>query len=810
MSGSQQHNSFSISPRAFVLVLTLVVVGLWFFQAWFGLPQPSQPEVVLTEFCAHNGTGLRDQDGDHSDWIELYNPSTNAVNLAGWYLTDNLHALTKWRFPSFTLAPGGYGIVFASGKDRTNPVAPLHTNFKLNEQGDYLALVRPDGRTVARDFFPKYPPQRRDVSYGLPAGVLNPVANFQAAAQQHRFFVTPTPGAPNGEGLLGLTGPVEFNRPSGLLEIPFTLTLSAHPPGATIYYTTDGSSPSAQHGTAYTRPIRVAATTVIRAMAERPPFAPSEAVARTFVFRKDLQTQQGTNFPATWGVREGWTVPAYYNMAAEVAASTNYQKRLWQGLEAIPWVSIVTDLSNLFDPETGIYCHPMTNGYAWERPVALEFFNPDGSAAVQVNCGLRIQGGWNRRPEESPKHSLRLLFKKEYGTPKLRLPLFGTNGAVEFDTLILRAGNNNSWLHWNFEERRRADYARDEWMRQTFQAMGHPSARGRFVHVFLNGLYWGVYDLCERPSGPFMAAIEGGDRADYDTRNSDKILSGDKLVWDKMLALANAGLRERTNYEQFQQYLDLPEFTDYLILNFYGANGDWDRASNWYAARRRNPPGKYQFLVWDGERTLEGINDNTMDFDDDESPPRLFHKLAENADFRMFFADRVQRVLLGAGPLSAAPATDRYAALAKILETPLVAESARWGNYRRDIHQYKVGPYEFYQVDRHWQPEIKRLLGEYFAQRPAALLKIFRERGLYPRMEPPVATRNGGEIRLKAAEGEVLYTLNGADPRLMGGEPSPEAKAGTQAITIPAGTQLKARASVIVDSKREWSALVEY
>src|SRR5262249_51403982 len=151
------------------------------------------------------------------------------------------------------------------------------------------------------------------------------------------------------------------------------------------------------------------------------------------------------------------------------------------------------------------------------------------------------------------------------------------------------------------------------WMRETSAAMGLPAARGQFVHLYLNGLYWGLYNLTERPSSPWIAELQGGTAADYDSRNSDKILSGDAKAWNMMFTLANRGLADEASYRAIAELLDLTMFSDYILLNFYGANADWDHASNWYAARRRNPPGKFQFFVWDGERTLERPDDDTID-----------------------------------------------------------------------------------------------------------------------------------------------------------------------------------------------------
>jgi hypothetical protein len=276
------------------------------------------------------------------------------------------------------------------------------------------------------------------------------------------------------------------------------------------------------------------------------------------------------------------------------------------------------------------------------------------------------------------------------------------------------------------------------------------------------------------------------------------------------MTLANAGLGDDRSYLAFQELVDLPELTDYLILNFYGGNGDWDRSSNWYAARPRKPGGKFQFFVWDGERTLEGIDVNSMDFDDDQSPPRLFHKLSENAEWRVFFGDRAQRLLFNGGPLSPEPAAKRYEALAALIEKAVVAESARWGRYRRDLHQYKVGPYEFYKPDDHWRPEVNRLLSTYFAQRPERLLGLFRQRGLYPRLDPPKGNIKQNLLMLAASEGALYYTLNQSDPRMPGGTMSSAAVRYSQPIPLQPGQKIKVRSCTGPPTAMEWSALVEF
>jgi hypothetical protein len=806
-----------LTPTGFILILVLCVVILALLGRWFLPPALVIPPVLITEFCAHNGTGIRDKDGDHSDWIELFNSGAYPVQLDGWSLTDDFRRLSQWRFPKVELGPGKYLVVFASGKDRHESGGELHTNFKLSDAGEYLALVLPDGVTVVDDFFPKYPHQTKDVSYGLTDEGIRSGEGPLAA----RYFAVPTPGGPNREELFGLAKPVHFSRPSGFYEGAMHASLSTTTRGGSIYYSLDGSMPTPANATLYRGPISVRTTTVIRAVAVAPGMATGEPDSRTYIFPQDVARQTGGNLPLIWGKQDDWTAPAHYGMSPEIANDPAYHARLQAGLMSLPTLSILTDPGNLFDPESGIYTHPMTNGAAWERPASVEMFGTNEWERFRIHCGLRIQGGWNRQPLESPKHSLRLLFKKDYGPSKLDFPLFGTNGAVEFETVILRGGNNNSWLHWSGEERSRADYVRDEWMRRTFQAMGHPTARGRFVQVYINGLYWGLYNLCERPGAPFMAAstpkVNPGSgvqtnlsKRDFDSMNAGKMLSGDKTAWNELMALVNGGLDGAEQYRAVQERLDLAEVTDYLILNFYGGNGDWDRASNWYAARARKPGGKYQFLQWDGERTLEGVDVNTIDFDDDESPPRVFHKLAENREYRMFFADRVQRLLFGSGPLAPESAAGRYRDLARGIVDAVVPESARWGNYRRDLHQYKVGPYQFYKPDSHWLPEVNRLTKTYFAQRPEALLKQFRERGLYPEIPAPAGALEKGLITFNVGVGAIYYTTDGSDPRLAGGVRSPGAVAYVQPVPLAAAGHLKARALRLKETGNEWSALVEF
>ena len=187
----------------------------------------------ITEFMASNVTRLADEEGDFSDWIEVHNPDNVAVSLAGYHLTDDAANLDKWTFPAVTLAPDELLVVFASGKNRDDPAARLHTNFRLSADGDYLALVAPDGTTVVSDFAPSYPAQIQNRSFGLAPLADDPVWSF---------FSTPTPGKPNKGGTrAGPTISVVDKNPTQPEVGPLTIAAVVRPvnrPVATVklYY----------------------------------------------------------------------------------------------------------------------------------------------------------------------------------------------------------------------------------------------------------------------------------------------------------------------------------------------------------------------------------------------------------------------------------------------------------------------------------------------------------------------------------------------------------------------------------------------
>jgi len=744
-----------------------------------GAGQPEESgaaPIYISEFMASNDHTMVDEDGTYSDWVELHNPGRRSVNLEGWYLTDDESDLTKWRFPSVTLGRGNYLIVFASDKNRSHAGSELHTNFRLSAGGEYLALVRPDGTTIAHAFSPEYPEQRSDISFGSCGG-------------NGCYFSPATPGKANGEGFAGFVSDVSFSRPHGFHDAPFSVELTTGTAGATIRYTFDGSPPGISTGRVYSGPVAIETTTCLRAAAFADSRIESPVATQTYIFADDVlgQPSRPAGFPQTWGWDDAadppeWTA-ADYEMDQEVVAGREQDVR--DALLAIPTISLVMDRDDLFnqsgEPSTGgIYANPWQEGVEWERPGSVERIYPDGSDGFQVNCGIRIYGGMGRSPW-AKKHTFRLLFKSDYGPTELDYPLFGSGAAEELNTVILRANFNDGWhMLWDAWKLERVQFVRDEWVRATQIRMGSPGSHGTFVHLYVDGLYWGLYNPVERPDAAFSASYLGGDVEDWDALHDGEPVEGDRQAWEAALDLANAGLESVEAYQRLQgnnpdgtanpaydDLLDVTNLADYMLLNFYAGTEDWD-VHNWYAGRRREDGDGYRIYVWDAEITHLDLFADLIDMDNPGCPSRLFQALRENPEFRMLFADRVQKHLFGDGALTPENAAARYESLTDGIEAAVIAESARWGDAVRESP---------YLRDTEWVTERETMLHDYFPRRGAILLSQLRDAGLFPDVSAPVlqihgSNQYGGSIdegdavSMSAPSGSIWYTLDGSDPRL--------------------------------------------
>ena len=516
--------------------------------------------------------------------------------------------------------------------------------------------------------------------------------------------------------------------PRGLCDAPFSLKLTTASEGAGIRYTLDGTEPTLTNGVVYSAPLRISNTTLLRAAAFKDRARVSAIATHSYLFLDQIlsQPKEPPGFPS--GPRAWNGMPSFYQMDARVVSDPAYRDRMREAFRSLPVVSVVCGREEMFGPR-GLYLNTMQRGGEWEKACSVEMILPDGGTGFQIDCGLRIQGGMNRIPDRSPKHSFRLVFKEQYGAGKLHCAVFPDSPVKKFDTLVLRADYNNSWIHWDAAARPRAQRTRDAWMKDSHRAMGWVAAHNRYVHLFLHGLYWGVYDFTERPDANFAAAYLGGAREDYDVVNESDAKDGTLDQFKVLHSLT--GLGDKEPYQKLQRLLDMTNFIDYVLLNYYAGNQDWGENKNWYAIRRRTPAAPFQYFVWDGEQLLHDVRDNTVS-DPTERPFRMMEELKGNAEFREAFAGRVQKHFFGDGALTPAASAARWMKRAKEVDLAIIAESARWGSYRRNAP---------YTRDKEWSAEQQRLLKEYFPQRTEIVLKQLQAAGLYPKNAPPSGQR---------------------------------------------------------------------
>ena len=619
------------------------------------------------------------------------------------------------------------------------------------------------------------------------------------------YMTTTTPGMPNvgsSEVRDGFVLDTQFSHERGFYNEPFELTITSDTPDAVIHYTLDSSTPTQSHGTPYTEPIFIETTSVVRAIAFQPGTLSTDSITQTYVFPDHVlrQPSDPEGFPPRWG-NAG---PADYAVDPRVAldeSSPHYSPLVRDALFTHPTISIVTDSENLFDTRTGIYSNPQSDGVAWERPASMEFFDPNSDREIQVNAGLRIQGGASRNPNR-PKHNMRFLFKGDYGPTKLELPLFETTEVDEFDTFILRGQNGDSWFHPDVNSRD-PQYIRDQWLRETQREMGRPTPAQDHAHVYMNGLYWGLYNTIEKPNASYFAEHFGGEKEEYDViQHQGGTVDGNREVWNDLMRLARGGLETHEAYEELGRFIDIEGMIDYLLINFYAGNTDWDQ-NNWFGGRHRSEEGRFIFFTWDSERTFLNINENVTNKNVSNQPTEIHQRLKANDEYRLLFADRIQKHFFNNGLLTPEQVDARWMRWADELEVALWAESARWGDAKR--------PSAPYTPDVQWIEDLNKFREDYFPRRTGIVLGQLRSQGLYPDVAAPRFSQHGGvvaegtTIQLSADEGTIYFTTNGSDPRLVGGAVAPNALAVSESVPVAVGMTIKSR--VLHDG--EWSALSE-
>lgn len=652
------------------------------------------------------------------------------------------------------------------------------------------------------------------------------------------FFFTPTPGLHNGESLDGFVGDTAFSVDRGFFDTAFDVIITTpDTPDALVVYTLDGSAPTVDsgltitNGVEYTGPINISSTTNLRAAGFKLGFEPTNIDTQTYIFLDDVAQQTAASQEAALTQGLPSNAGNGVDFGLDPAILSGFSSQAFEdSLLSIPTISLTLDNAS-FLGANGIYTNPTQRGRASEREVSAEWITPDGTSSFQVDAGIRIQGAASRILAD--KYSFRLTFRGEYGAPELDFPLFG-DGVNEFDNIVLRSVFNDGY-GWQGDDSnlREQLYVRDLWFRETQAAMGHPSARGNWAHLYINGQYWGLYHPSERPDADYAAETLGGDNDNYDAINHGGVIddasennpndnTSATQIYATAIGLANAvnsASGDAAKWEAFQRlqgnfsdgqddpnqedFLDVENYIDYIILNLWGGNDDWPN-NNWFTNRLRGPDSEgFRFYAWDSELSL-GLSTRTdvnENFTGVSTGAAEFYGILRNyEEFRIQFGDQVHRHVFNDGALAGSNPADRFNALAQPIRAAIIGESARWG----DQH-FSNNPL----TQAEWDSALDDILNEYFAQRSGIALNQFRSAGLYSSVDAVTWNLRGGavapdfDIALSAPAGTIYYTLDGSDPRQVGGGVSSSAIEYTGPINLANTSTIRARAL----NNGVWSAI---
>ncbi len=585
-------------------------------------PYANGQGVVINEFMAKNVTTIQDIDGDFSDWIELYNPTDSTINLYNFGLSDDDDELYKWVFPEATIPSQGYLLVFASDKNITD-TTELHTNFKISSGGEKLFLSNDCGELTDQTG----PVQlNADQSYGrVPDGYTNWIV-----------IHTPTPDGSNND-----INQLTFSHQAGFYTTPFSLIISTLFPD-TVYYTLNGNTPT-ESSCIYSDSIFIFDRSPLPNTISEIPTSPDQ----TLISYKAWESPSDTIHKATVLKCASYS---HGKRTSKIYTKTFFVDNEMFDKYTLPVISISTDANNLFSPDSGIFVpgvfYDSTNpqfsgnyfqhGKNWERKSHFEYFDCDGTIGFSQDAGIRIHGGKTRHAAQK---SMRIYAREEYGKEYFEYNLLPKRQNNKYKRFILETTMSD----WGPQTIFRDQYAQDissplNLDHQSFQA----------VIVYVNGEFWGVYTIRDRIDDKYIEYTHNVDN------DSVEFWDHDNTSYDSLVQfIEQNNLESATNYEYVTQQIEIDNYIDYLIAEFFFANYDWP--GNNMRFWRKIPGGKWRWIFFD----LDGgfgnenynmlihttINDTSVIWPNPPSSTFLFRNLLKNKTFKAQLIDRYAEIL---------------------------------------------------------------------------------------------------------------------------------------------------------------------
>ena len=604
---------------------------------------PLELFVTINEVCTSNSESFKDDKGESPDWIELYNSSDSAVNLAGYGISDDPEKPFRYTFTNYLIEARSYVILLATGDVGYNK-GVISLPFKLSSAGETLVLTSPDGLEDVISI----PKLLEDESYGRTADGGDVVAHL-----------TPTPLATNNTAISVIKAPVPtFSHESGFYLDGFELSMSV-PEGCLVFYTTDGSTPT-KDSNLYIEPIKL----------EDASYNPNvySAIGGTTVNGFVTKNNQDKA-----NVIRAIAIDGEGNVSDIVSATyfvMGYGR--FEPYENMPILSLYTDGSNLFDYETGIYVLGKTyddymngedfdpdkptwsrpanyfiSGMEGERPATIEYFDAEHNFCFVQDVGIRIGGNTS---QSSTQKTFKFYARSEYGKSSFDYPMF--EGVEFYDTFLMRTGAND------FAKTKIRDV-----LAQTLTAhRDFSTALWQPCVMFLNGEYWGLYMMMERYDSDYFAQhyeINKDELVVIKTGDVDIGLEEDKELYRTLRRFCrNNDLTLPENYEKLCSMIDMQSYIDYVCMNVIISNNDWpgNNTSLW-RTRTVDPSnpyadGRWRWASYDTERSMLLYGSGSGEDYTNNSYPKLikngliFGHVYKNEEFKKQFLATLADMLM--------------------------------------------------------------------------------------------------------------------------------------------------------------------
>lgn len=673
--------------------------------------------VCINELMASNVSTIADEDGDYEDWVELWNLGEDPVNLEGWGLSDTESEPFRWVFPAVILQPDEFMLVWCSKKDRAVAGAPLHTNYGISASGEAVFLTRSSGELA--DFAPATPLQA-DISWG----------RYPDGTGPWFFFDEPTPGALNTTAhYTELLAPPVFSQPGGFYTEGFELELSHPDPEVVIVYTLDGSDPDLgnlngstyQYKNSYPRDPGL-------------PFGPFlENSYQSHLYEGFLDIQDRSPQPnkmsmmsSTYDYNPRYfpanpiskatvvRTKAFKPGALTSVVSTNSYFIFEQGRNRyqLPVVSLSSQENHFFDYYDGIYTagvdfdtHRLNNpdaptlyignwnrrGEEWEYPSHLELFEADSSfPALSQRIGFRVHGGSTRI---LARKSVRFYARDVYGESSFNHNIFKDQPYNSYKRFIMR-NSGNDFSRTNF---------RDVAIQEICGNLNIDTQASQPSVFFINGEYWGVYNIRERYDKHYLNRVYGVEKENIDfLENQSVIKEGDKIHFNALLAFArNNDLSEQANYDYIATQMDIDNFRDYYISEIFVDNRDWPHNNNLYWRLKTDSyepdapfghDGRWRWLLNDTDMAFN--NSETMTYNtlqralsSSAFTSDIFRGLMENEHFQISFLNRFADLLNS--HFSISRMTEIVQKYKTMIEPEMAEQIQRWKHPGSVMYQWR-------------------------------------------------------------------------------------------------------------------------